>query len=510
MNSKEEAEFEKWVGVIERHPELYRGEVNDCVLIPENILSKLSEKFDFVRSFMNSKNIPSKKYIDILKDKDLFNKITEGEFDKKIIGEIESRKVIFLCGAGGRLVKNCQIASYNILVNDEAGTGKDYVTGKVLDILPKEFYVHKTRISPTVFTYWHNAEYEPDWDWNGKVFYPEDISEPVLNSDVFKVMCSGGSSATIVIRQKAVDIEIKGKPVMITTTATATPSPELVRRFVILNLDSSEDQTKAIMKRHCEYAKTGIIPEYNSDYTEAMRFLRRINVKIPFAEELSEILPSKSVIMRTHLPRFLDYIKGSCAFHQFQRETEEGFVIAEGGDYDLARECSLKLCSNKYMIPLTINQKEILKKFEENPIRRYSATQFHADYNFLSLKALIYNLGLLTKYGILQSGADKDSYGRDMEVYSLSKSYNPNEKINLPTFEELRRISKVSKVSNIGITSITSKVSSENGKKKGDTLLTLLVIPKNDKTQPPFSPEDWEKAGYSESEIKEILEDFSE
>ena len=291
-----------------------------------------------------------------LVDPNLFNLICEEEFNKKIVGEVEARKVIFLCSAGGRLVKNCSIASYNLLVNDDAGTGKDYVTGRVLNIIPEEFYIHKTRISPAVFTYWHT---EPEWSWDGKIFYPEDISEAVLNSDVFKVMCSSGSSATIVVKQKAIDLEINGKPVMITTTASAVPNPELTRRFVILNLDSSEDQTKKIMERHSEYAKKGIVPEYNPMITEAMRYLRRVNVKIPFSDLIDKHFPSKHIIMRTHYPRFLDYIKASTAFFQYQRKNEKDFVIAEGQDYDIARGCFLKLCSNKYMIPLTINQKKI-------------------------------------------------------------------------------------------------------------------------------------------------------
>src|SRR3989338_2079953 len=82
-----------------------------------------------------------------LENPDLFEEITVTELDKKIVGEIEARKVIFLCAAGGRLVENAQIASFNLLVNDEAGTGKDYVTSKTLEILPKEVYIHKTRIS---------------------------------------------------------------------------------------------------------------------------------------------------------------------------------------------------------------------------------------------------------------------------------------------------------------------------------------------------------------------------
>jgi hypothetical protein len=405
-------------------------------------INYFSHKFKVMITFYNSdgigedeENIPEE-FLNILRNPDLFNEITEREFDKKIVGELDSRKTIFLC-ANGRLIENCQIASYNLLVNDEAGTGKDYVSGAVLEIFPKEYYIHKTRISPTVFTYWKPVE-----SWDGIVFYPEDISETVLNSDVFKVMSSKGSSAVITIKNKAVDIEIKGKPVIITTTASATPNQELIRRFAILNLDSSEDQTKAIMRKYSEYKKLGITPEYDQKYTEAMKYLRRVKVKIPFADLIAKHFPSKSVIMRTHYPRFLDFISASTGFHQFQRKKEGEFILAEGQDYDIARRCFLKLCSNKYMIPLTINQKRILEIFEKEPNLRGSVSQFHVDkMSFISLPALQTNLGILVRYGILQTNIEKDSWNRDIEIYSLSKSYNPKDKLEIPTFEELTKIS---------------------------------------------------------------------
>ncbi len=373
-----------------------------------------------------------------LKDPDIFNLITKDELDKQIIGELGSRQVIFL-SACGRLVKNCQIASFNLLVNDEAGAGKDYITGRTLAIIPKENYIKKTRISPAVFTYWHNKEKEPEWTWDGKVFYPEDISEVVLNSDVFKVMCSSGSSATILIRQQAVDLEIEGKPVMITTTATATPNPELVRRFSILNLDGSENQTKSIMKRHSEYKKRGIVPDYNQDIIEAQRLLERVNVKIPFADLIDEHFPSKNIIMRTLYPRFLDYISASTALHQFQRQRDtEDFVLAEGQDYDIARQCFLKLCSNKYMIPLTINQKQIFSEFEKHLELKGSVSQLHPILKInLTDKSLQSNLRLLVKYGILDAEEGKDEWNHPTELYFMSKGYNPNEKIEIPTYEEI-------------------------------------------------------------------------
>jgi len=423
---------------------------------------------------------PTPEILEVLKNPNLFNEITEQELDKKIVGEIETRKVIFLCSAGGRLVENCQLASYNLLINDEAGTGKDYITSKILELLPSEVYIHKTRISPAVFTYWHNSKYEPEWTWNGKVFSAEDISENVLNSDVFKVMASSGSSATIVIKQQAYEINIIGKPIIITTTASATPSPELTRRFVILNLDSSQEQTKAIMKRHSEYRQAGIVPEYNSIYTEAMRHLKRIKVKIPFANLIDKYFPTKSIIMRTHYPRFLDFICASAGFHQFQRQVDgQGYILAEGMDYDIARNCFVKLCSNKYMIPLTILQKQILEIFEKNPTLKVSASQFHGAYNFMSLKSVVFHFEILTKYGILHSETGKDCYSRDLEIYSISNDYCPNEKLEIPTYTEICRNDKVSIIPKV---SIVSKVSKTSMEKEKDGLLTLHINPEIDKT----------------------------
>ncbi len=372
-----------------------------------------------------------------LKNPEIFKIITESEFDKKIVREELTRKVIFLC-ANGRLVKNCQIASYNLLVNDEAGAGKDYVTSKVLEIIPKEVYFKKTRISPTAFTYWHNSMYEPDWNWDGKILYTEDISENVLNSEVFKVMCSSGSSATIVIKQRAFEIDIKGKPVVITTTANSIPNPELTRRFEILNLDESTDQTREIMIRHSLYAMDGENNEYNKEITEAMKYLERVCVKIPYAEKLFMLFPTHSVMMRTKFPRFLDLIKASAAFHQYQRGRDsEGFIIANEQDYMIAGECMKKLTSNNYMVSLTKNQKRILEKLEQSN-EPLAATKIREQMNnFLSLPAIITNLSQLTGYGLLKVCLEVGAFNREVEKYTINPAIKQEMGLVFPKFETL-------------------------------------------------------------------------
>lgn len=388
---------------------------------------------------------------EMLLRKNLFNEICEIEMDKQIVGEIETRKAIFLC-AFGSLVENCQVASYNLLVTSSAGSGKDYVVGKVLGILPNETLVKRTRISPAAFTYWHNPKFEPEWTWDGKVFYNEDISESVLNSDVFKVMCSSGSSATIIIKQRAVDVDIKGKPIMITTTATAIPSPELTRRFEFCNMDEGIEQTKKILERHSRYAKMGILPEYNTEYSKNLAKLKRIKVKIPFAEEIHQYFPEKNILMRTKYPRFLDFIKASCAFHQYQRQIdEEGYYIAEGQDYEIARSVLKKLTTNQFMIPLTINQQKIMKHFEQkkrefdkNPVRgeyKGSAQKILTDMNdFLSLNHLQKNLQLLASYGLLTCASEIVGF-KELEVFRLNEEINLDFKI--PSFEDLKKMEEV-------------------------------------------------------------------
>lgn len=70
---KVDAEFHKWVGIIERHKKLYCGEPNDIPLIPKELLPKLAKKFDFIKDYIKGKPCPEifektkaifKKYLD--------------------------------------------------------------------------------------------------------------------------------------------------------------------------------------------------------------------------------------------------------------------------------------------------------------------------------------------------------------------------------------------------------------------------------------------------------------
>jgi len=269
---------------------------------------------------------------------EFFNLITINEFDKTIVGERKTRQAIFLslCSIW---VKNLQ-SQINALVNSESSAGKSYVCKKVYDIFPDKLKQYRTKISAEAFTYWHDSRREPEWDWDGKICYLEDIRESVINSDTFKIMCSEGSTATIVRNQLAIDIEIVGQPIMLITTATAQPTAEILNRFNLLPLDETEEQTEKILEYQSLEAMGKTKKDYDERIKKSLERLERVNVVVPFADKIFAHFPKTSLRVRRDYVRFLDLIKSSSALHQYLREKDkDDNIIATKHDYELARSC---------------------------------------------------------------------------------------------------------------------------------------------------------------------------
>lgn len=460
--------------------------------------------------------VPSK-YERHLKDPHLLENLKR-EVQLSVVGEDESIKTLIIATAG-KDVKNSHTASYNLIVNGPSGVGKDFVVKAVANLWPKEVCVQRTRISPTAFTYWHNSKFEPEWSWDGKILVLQDISEGVLNSDVFKVMQSDGSSATIVIKNMACDIIIKGKPVCIITTAKSSPNPELVRRNTMCYLDEHEDQTKAILKKQAKQAALGIIEKPNEELLDALRYLKRVNVIIPFADHFVDQFPTNNIIMRTSFNRFVDYIKASAALHQCQRKIDaEGNIIASGEDYNISADIFRHLTKNDSMIPLTRDQQEILAAFKE-PGFKYSVETLSNTLP-ISDKWLRIQLDRLVELGILEVEGLKIELS-DRTVRHYSKVLIDN-KLDLKSYEDLKIDEKTTHCTNCTQKSaLKSTFSINNDKKEGNpcrnptittttTHTTTNTTPTNktilDKPNKitPFTDEEIKLAGYNPKEAEYI------
>lgn len=327
--------------------------------------------------------------------------IINKEFSKKVVKEDKNRFSIFL-NACGKYVENAAIASYNLCINSDSGAGKDFIVKAVLDIFPRDDVVKRSRISPTTFTYWHNSQFEPEWTWDNKVVLLSDISNNIMNHEVFKLMCSDGTHSTVVVKQRAVDIQIIGKPVMFITTASADPNNEMLRRFPILNLDESIEQTAEIKKQQAKACALGIKPEYDPLITVALSKLGRVKVRVPFAPKLVTFFPDDHIIMRTHFQRLLDYVKASAALHQYQRKRDNGgYVIAEPQDYNYAIILLKQTTSNPSMIPLTKKQRMLLAVVKE--LKHFCVRDIEPKASFMAQSKIYEALSKLQELGFLST-----------------------------------------------------------------------------------------------------------
>lgn len=378
----------------------------------------------------------------ILKDKNIFAKFIS-EFEKKIVNEREACATIFLVCCGS-LVENAKPTSTNLCVSSNSGAGKDWVVDNILKIFPKLMVEKRKRISPTAFSYWHNAFFEPEWTWNGKLCYLEDVSNDVLNSDVFKLMSSNEdkqATATIVVKGKSairsMDYVVDGKPILLTTTASAQPREELIRRFPFVSLDETIEQTKAIVKQKLEIAKTGKSENYDESLIKSFSYLKRVKVKIPFADKFEKLLPLDNIIIRTQIDRLLDYIKFSCALHQLQRKIDEdGFHLAEWQDYVVALMAFKPTISNPMTIPLTKKQRRFLStiqtEFKDNS---FKVAELEPKVPFLSQKSIYQYLAELQEWFFDLEIRDVEGQKKPVRFYKLK---NFETKLLFPSPNELK------------------------------------------------------------------------
>lgn len=364
------------------------------------------------------------------------------EVGKKVAGEKKTIKTIALISCG-RLVKNAETTSFNAAINSVSGTGKDYVAKNTLKLfVPKQKLLHRSRITPTVLNYWHDEESEPDWTWDEKVLYLEDITNEILNSPVLKTFLSGGSETTITVKQQAKDIKINGTPVFICTFANSVPSEENLRRIQLIPMDASPAQTQAIKNFQVTTAYNGKLPEYDPLIIKSIESLERVTVRIPkqILDKIKDYF-SNDVIVRTSMGRFFDYIKASIAFHQKQREQDdEGYYFLDEQDYELAREVFEYTTYDRSTVPVTANQKRIISVINDLGGNNVTVSEIGNKASFITESGLYRALHALALQRILKkekvernSGSVDRPYIREIEVYSLIE----NEKFSLPSFKEI-------------------------------------------------------------------------
>ena len=375
-----------------------------------------------------------KKLLDTYK---LWDLIIIDELDKKHIGDIKAKEIIFL-SCLGRLVKNKKSYSFNDLILSVSSAGKDHLVASVLKLFPKEDYEVYGRTSAKTFNYLHNLEEEPDYTYNGKIIHLKEVSETILNNEVMKEFTSAEEEESWVpiprqstkFKSAGVDVlKIRGHPVVFATTATSTPSDEIRNRYNIIGVDESEEQTKR--------ARINTITEYSEEIKNFLANLKMYEVEIP--EDLFNFIdkhfPSNKVRYRRDFPKFLDFIRAVTIFNQFNRTGYNTKILrAEPEDYNLARDVFMNAYTKLSDIPLKEVPKRVIKVLQKTDIPLTAKEICQNLKGYIAIQNLYPYLNDLKYKEIIQEVMDKDLFDTPTTKYFLSEEYKENKPFELPIY----------------------------------------------------------------------------
>ena len=181
----------------------------------------------------------------------------------------------------------------------------------------------------------------------------------------------------ITIKNRPVDLIVKGIQVVVTTTTSPVFEDfEFENRVSSVHIDESEEQTRSILKHQGRSAESFEEEEEDEaswlnsnpvqELAEFLDKLDPVRVSIPYGEELSDHLPEKPSWIRREQPKLQRIIKNIATIHQHQRTIGRDRRMQRAGVYadpvDLQFSLEIGLASMRETLTATTeNERKILE-----------------------------------------------------------------------------------------------------------------------------------------------------
>lgn len=381
--------------------ELPNNDVNETLqLHDESIFLELLEKRNFLFSIeneeVNSKVIRlnpveitedkrssqsmtrtnDKNPIDFLEQKDLLKSLNQLIEKAGIIGEENSRLLLFLI-----TISYLNKSPLHGIVQGSSGSGKTHIISRIADLMPQEDVLRFTRITESSLYNWG------EFDLFQKIIIIEDldglkedalyalrefISNQVLRSSVTIKDKKGNNKSSHKI--------VKGQFSSLSATTKGELYEDNMNRSFIVAINESEEQTEKIIscqnRRNAGEIDRSIQEKAISFIQKIVRNLKHYEVINPYATQIQ--LPNNVKNKRRLNEMFQSIIKQITLIHQFQREVKNGFLVTEIEDIENAVEIlfeSIILKIDELDGSLRQFFEKLKKAFKEESFTRFDAME---------------------------------------------------------------------------------------------------------------------------------------
>ncbi len=250
-----------------------------------------------------------------------------------------------------------------------SGGGKSDCCKAMLHLNPNEYVITGSR-SPL-------ALYHMELNPGSIVFFDDtekfsDIEEQFIKTTTSQFQQSNTRYYTDMKKEgakKSREISIPPRQLFWITSKDSSFDIQILNRFIKIQIDDSPEQDLAVLQHQREKAKIG---SYRFEVTQEVEVCREIirhlknyepqPVQIPYVD----LIEWKSYQNRRNFPMFIDIIKASAAFNQYQRtKSEDNFIIGNLEDFDRAARLWSTIESSQ-ITGLTPTELDVLRVISNN------------------------------------------------------------------------------------------------------------------------------------------------
>jgi DNA primase catalytic core len=299
---------------------------------------KTTKSIDFTEKekSISPKISPNLSATEFLQQKDLLKSLNQLIEKAGIIGEEQSRLLLFLI-----TISYLNKSPLHGIVQGSSGSGKTHIISRIADLMPQEDVLRFTRITESSLYNWG------EFDLFQKIIIIEDldglkedalyalrefISNQVLRSSVTIKDKKGNNKSSHKI--------VKGQFSSLSATTKGETYEDNMSRSFLLAVDESKEQTGRII-HYQNRRNAGEIDRNEQEKAigfvqKLVRNLKHYEVINPYATKLQ--LPEKVHKIRRLNEMYQAVIKQVTFINQYQREVKNGYLITEIEDIEQATE----------------------------------------------------------------------------------------------------------------------------------------------------------------------------
>ena len=277
--------------------------------------------------------------VDMLKADNLLEQLLADVAAMGVTGERKLAATVYLIGTSRMLDK-----PVSGIIQGPSTSGKSFIIERVSKLFPPEALFIATSITPNALYYLPDGSLSHRWIVAGERSRIEDdekaeatraLREMLTAGEITKLIPEKDDDGVLVTRT----VHQSGPIAFTETTTLSRIFDEDSNRCLLLQTDERENQTRRILLATAE-SRSGkmdtapIIAKHHA----IQRLLEQVPVRIPFATELAGKFPSQRTEARRAFGHLLSVVEVVALLHQYQRERQDGAVVATLQDYAIAKK----------------------------------------------------------------------------------------------------------------------------------------------------------------------------